>query len=268
VNRKFLVGMLGALLWAGLARAQGNLDGSSLPAPQEQGTEHPTAHFLSDFITFANRDHVPIPVEAAHVMYPVGTEPFFRVGPSTPFGSGTFAATLDTGWMLEGGVRALFYNEPHDRAWVVEGSISNAYNSANSTTANHSATINILQNGVFNNQTVTIHDLNQTFVNLGFGHDWYCWHSPESGKSLRFGIDAGGRWGTAKADFNEIPHRTGMLFGAYGAIHADLLIPCGGCFSFVCGVRGEYDIMQNSNLLQETETLQGMSLMFNFGLRF
>jgi hypothetical protein len=266
VNGKFLVGILGALLWAAAARAQESLDANGIPIPQEDAVEHFMPHFLSEFITLAGRDYYPPPGVTLHPTPPIGTELFARVGPSVPFGGGTFAATLDTGWMFEGGARALFYNDAHDRAWVLEASISNIYNAANSTSANHAATLNILQNGTFVNQTVTVKDLNQTFLNVGGGRDWYLWYS--EGRSLRFGLDAGGRWGTAKADFNEIPHRTGMLFGAYGAVHADLLIPCGGCFSFVCGVRGEYDIMQNSNLLQETETLQGMSLLFNVGLRF
>ena len=114
---------------------------------------------------------------------------------------------------------------------------------------------------------MTLHDLNQTFANLGGGRDWYLWRSGAS-KSLCLGIDAGGRWGTAKADFNEIPHRTGMLYGGYAAVHADLLIPVHGCFTFVCGVRGEYDLMQNSNILQSTTTLQDASLLVNLGLRF
>lgn len=267
MNRKFLVGLLGALLWAGSVRAQGYLDANStLPTPQEEGAEPIVPHFLSEYITYASKDYYPPPGVTLHPIPPIGTEVFARFGASVPFGSGTFAATLDTGWMFEGGARALFYNDAHDRAWVVEASISNTYNTANSTVANHSVTLNLLQNGVFNNQTVTIHDLNQTFANLGFGRDWYFWHA--EGRWLRFGVDAGGRWGTAKADFNEIPHRTGVLYGGYAAVHTDLLIPCGGCFSFVCGIRGEYDLMQNSNLLQTTETLQGMSLLFNFGLRF
>jgi hypothetical protein len=266
VNRKYTIGMLGLLLLTGIARAQSDGDVTNLPTPPEP--ERIVPHQLSDWITFASKDFAPPPGMVLRPSPPIGTELFVLAGPSAPFGSGTYGHTLDVGWTIEGGARALFYNPNFDRAWVIEGMISNTFNRSNSSSPVYPTTLKIFENSVFTTQPVTVRDLNQTFVNLGFGHDWYLWHSESSNRSLSFGFDTGGRWGTAKADFNEITHRTGQLYGAYGAVHVDLVVPCGGCFQFVCGVRGEYDLMQNNNLLQSTFTLQEASLLFNVGLRF
>jgi hypothetical protein len=201
-----------------------------------------------------------------HPAPPIGTDVFLRSGTSTPFGSGILAQTLDTGWMIEGGVRALLYDNAMDAAWVVEGSVSNTWNGANSSSPNHPRTINILESGVFTNQSVTLQSLNQTFGNVGVGREWYLGRG--TNHLLCFGVDAGGRWGSSRATFNEIGYRNGEIYGAYAAFHADLLIPVGGCFMFVCGVRGEWDMMQNNNLLQTVLTLQEASVLFNVGLRF
>ena len=226
MNRKFLAVVLGVVLLAGLARAQNYADPiPNTPVPQEQTyVEQVVPHFLSDWVTFASRDYAPVPGMDPRPSPTIGTELFVRAGPSVCSGPGrTPRCSIPAGRSKE--ARALFYNATVDRAWVIEASISNTNQVANDSSANFPTTLSIIQSGQRVNQTVTIHDLNQTFGNLGFGRDWYLWHPDGSNRSISLGVDAGGRWGTAKADFNEIPHRTGMLYGGYAAVHADLIIP-------------------------------------------
>src|ERR1700722_6394247 len=201
VNRLFLAGLLGALLATGPARAQGYLGGFTdprasnavLPRPGVQDGDPEPRYQLSDWVTNASKDYQPPEGVVLHPAPAVGTEIFLRSGPSVPFGSGIYAATLDVGWMIDFGARALFFNPEHDRAWIIEGSISNTYNAANSSTSRSPISLNLAQNGVIAPQTVTIRDLDQTFANVGFGRDWY-WHPAGTHGTISFGVDVGGRW--------------------------------------------------------------------------
>src|SRR5207247_188290 len=99
---------------------------------------------------------------------------------------------------------------------------------------------------------VTVSGLNRTFVNLGMGREWYMWHSANTpGNNWRMGMDFGGRYGSEKADFHEIRHRTDVVGGVYASLHTDLEIPCGCCI-FQCGLRGQWaytwsDILQKQS---------------------
>src|SRR5262249_36761701 len=143
-----------------------------------------------------------------------------------------FGRNLDTGWMIEGGARAMFFNPSWSAAWAAELSVSNTYNPS------HSDNTIFLGHNI--NQFVSVRALNRTFVNAGIGREWYLWSAANAdGHHLRFGADFGGRYGAATVKFNEIRHRTQVIEGIYAAIHTDLEIPWGRC-TYLAGVRGEY----------------------------
>ena len=212
---------------------------------------------------------------------PVQAEAFFRSGPSIPFGNGTVADVLQTGFYIGGGARALFFDPSATHAWTLELGIANIYNHAHAPSNYPGIPLNILvpqglnlpavpvsfgKNGV---PGVTLEALNRTFVDVGVGHEWYLWGAATChGPSWRIGCDGGGRWGSEMANFNEIPHRTDTIGGVWAAAHTDLEIPC-GCCTFQAGFRVEYgytwaDILQ----VQNKSDVQDINLLFNLGVRF
>ena len=81
------------------------------------------------------------------------------------------------------------------------------------------------QNGI---PGVTVREVNRTFMNLGGGKEMYLIGSAHcDGLTWRIGWDGGGHYGSERVTFNEIPHRTGVIEGAYAALHSDIEIPWG-----------------------------------------
>ncbi len=208
----------------------------------------------------------------------IGYEIYLRNGLSLPFGNGVLARDLEAGWAMEGGARVLFFNPGKTAAWTVDLGITNIYNKAD---GNHTATLqNIWVPGaanIFGQATstllpsidVTFDDYNRTFVNAGFGREWYLWDAANcNGWMWRAGFDAGPRYGTSKLELNELRHRTKVIGGVFVAAHTDLEIPCGACI-WQAGFRAEWaytfsEILQDQNDADVHDIL----LMFNLGVRF
>src|SRR5205807_4651410 len=113
-------------------------------------------------------------------------------------------------------------------------------------------------------------ELNRTDVSVGVGRDWYLWGAANAcgEKRWRAGLDAGGRLGTAKAEFNEISHHTDTTGGVYIGLHTELEIPY-GCCSFLVGFRAEWDYTWMDILqIQNNSDLQDVNLLFTFGVRY
>jgi hypothetical protein len=204
---------------------------------------------------------------------PIQTELFFRIGPSIPLGTGTVASVLQTGYYVGGGARELFFDTEMTHAWTIELGIANIYNHAHAPPyPGIPLTIFIQQPTgvpVLTSTSATLEALNRTYLDVGGGYEWYLWGSARChDKNWRIGCDTGGRWGSEKADFNEIPHRTDVIGGVWTAVHTDLEIPC-GCCTFQAGLRIEYgytwsDIMQ----IQNKSDVQDLNILFNMGMRF
>lgn len=116
---------------------------------------------------------------------------------------------------------------------------------------------------------LTLKSLNRSFVNLGFGREWWlnapsndcCW-------LWRAGVDGGGRWGVARANFEEIRHRTDTMTGMYAAVHSDIEVPI-GCCKFQFGVRGEWDwTWMNNILMQNDANIQSINILASLGIRY
>jgi hypothetical protein len=216
---------------------------------------------------------------------PITTEVFLRSGASVIAGGGVLSRTLQTGWVIDGGARSLFFNPARTAAWTVTYGVSN-YN-YHGDNPNLRVPLTVLvpastlgPNGQpLPNQTirfgndvpgVQIRMYNQTFFNLGMGRDWWIWGPANSCDCplWRVGFDFGGRYGTANLKTAELRHRTDVIGGVWVALHTDFEIPW-GCGWFVAGFRAEWgytwsDILQSLN----NSDLQAFNLLGRVGYRF
>ena len=209
---------------------------------------------------------------------PLMTELYFRSGFSFPYENGQLGKSLNTGWDIEGGGRALCFNERGDAAWTLSMGVLNIHNDAEDNPPDIRL-LNLKLPGT-NQTTVTlpqliahVRSLNRTFLTGGVGREWYMLGAATGTRDndcakWRIGYDLGGRWGSAKVDLFETLHRTDVIGGAYVAIHSDIDIPC-GCCTFFGGIRGEYsytwsDILQIQNKAEFGE----FGLLFSLGVRY
>jgi len=268
-KKVFFAALLG-MCWSWCTvQAQGLAQSGTSPAPVPQpgapttppvpagDIAHEGGTGLSSWITYERHDccggrggGTPILVEA-----------FVRVGPAFPMGGEFFGRNLDTGWMIAGAARTMFFNHALSAAWAVELGISNTYNPSTSTDTT------FLDHTV--NQVVSIRSLDRTFANVGLGREWYLWTSAgdDQGAHLRWGADVGGRYGSATVQFNEIRHRTQVIEGFYTAIHADVEIPHGR-WTYLAGIRGEYGFTWSNIFAKGDGNMQDMTLLVNFGARY
>jgi hypothetical protein len=222
---------------------------------------------------------------------PIQAELFVSSGVSIPIGHvGQVQSFLQNGLDLGISTRTMFFEPSMEAAWDIEVGVSNIYNHAHSgkpmslkqtvpqnpnspvTAPNAAGGFPPVQ--VFFGQGtvpgVTLQDLNRTYLDLGAGKEWYLWGSANScGSKCRFGIDGGGRYGTERAEFHEIPHRTDVIAGLYAGARADYECPLCGNFVFQAGVRVQYsytwsDIME----IQNNSDVQELLVLFTVGLRF
>jgi hypothetical protein len=126
-----------ALVGLGAARGQ-PLSGSSASNVDSQannnnaanlnGQEHAQVeegpHTLSHYITYQRADCCgPIGGDGT-----VQMELYARAGAAFLLGDSAFSRALQTGWMIEGGGRTLFYDQEMDAAWTVDLGLSNTWN--------------------------------------------------------------------------------------------------------------------------------------------
>jgi hypothetical protein len=219
---------------------------------------------------------------------PIGCEIFGRTGIAFPVGGGVFGNVLRPGWDVEGGGRVLFFDPPRERAWTVMLSVSNIFNHANGNSGADPVTlVNVpihttLANPANPQQStpvtqtlpsigLTVRSYNQTFVNAGFGREWYLFGTADPGQTgfnWRIGADVGGRYGTAKINFNEIQHHTDVVGGIFTAIHSDIEVPWNCCI-FQAGMRLEYNYIWDDALQAPNPSdYQSINLLFQAGARF
>jgi hypothetical protein len=223
---------------------------------------------------------------------PLGYEMFFRSGIAFTIGGGVFGDFLRNGWDVEGGGRLLFFNPPSTKAWTITLGVSNIF--ARTGTDNEPVTLlnfpvrtairipGTAAPGAIATTTpvvlpvpslqATVSSLNMTFVNAGFGREWYLLGTADPGQmhgcNWRVGIDGGGRWGSAMVQFNEINHHTDVVGGLYCAIHTDVEYPW-RCGILQAGIRYEYNYIWNDILQsQNPSDYQSMNLLFQIGARF
>lgn len=207
----------------------------------------------------------------------IGNELYLRAGWSIPWQGGVLRNVAETGWMVQGGGRLLFFNEPLDRAWTADVSLSNTWNHGQRDDIPITLILRDTNNpGQFVTQQVTLRSLNRTCVNLTGGREYYgrsLLKGCDGGWNWRWGWDAGGRYGTMRADLDEFGmrsffRRNDVIGGVLFSLHSDVEVPC-GCCTWQGGIRAEIsytwsDIFQAQN----NADLLDVNLLLTLGVRF
>jgi hypothetical protein len=213
---------------------------------------------------------------------PAQSELYVRSGVSLPIGEGTLENSITTGWMIQSGFRAILFDTPGDRAWTIDVGLTNIYNYDKDVKPIFPV-FNVLvpdpiQGGqrTIPSSTTMLRSLNRTYVNLGFGREWWLYGPARDtheglgreGLQWRVGIDAGGRWGTAKAQVDIFQHFTDTIAAVYAAAHSDVDIPC-GCCTFHAGLRAEWDYTWSDVLqIQNKSDVESINFLVTFGVRY
>ncbi|MFO0843500.1 MAG: hypothetical protein U0797_14045 [Gemmataceae bacterium] len=232
---------------------------------------------------------------------PINFEIVFRPGVSFPMGGSVPGNVMDPGFMIQGGLRTLFFNPAKDLAWTVEVGLTSVwYDAHRDRVVNLTNVDRVIRNANgtvrTNNDGAPIFErfpvvpvipssLNETYVHLALGHEIYvCGNADcgDDGPKVRVGYDAGGRWGSAKLIAPRQPfigdngdprrdfpnHFNDVVGGLVGALHADYEIPF-KCAMIHAGVRTEFSYIWADLLQRQNNTdLMSINLLFNLGCRF
>jgi len=208
---------------------------------------------------------------------PVMTELYVRGGPSLVVGGGVFNQLLNNGWEIQGGGRSLFFDSDKSTAWTIDLNLSDIHNQGQRNNevvmvVSPRPTAAQMQAGTLlpaRRIVAHLNDLNRTNFNVVLGREWELWF-PQNSWNIqgRFGFDVGGHIGTMLAHFFMEKHRTDVLYGTVYSLHTDWEIPR-GCWTFLAGVRVEYDHDWNHILqTQNNSHITDLNVLLNLGVRF
>jgi hypothetical protein len=214
---------------------------------------------------------------------PIMSELFLRSGVNILIGGGIIKETMATGYAQSFGGRSLFFNPVGSKAWTAEFGIDIFYNN-NSGKANNEYLMEFFP-GTDPSTNVSIFGNPREYIRAGvhfaFGRESYMFTPGyQCGKNFRVGWDIGGRWGYSRLNYNVFPEdfsadnaritfdRVSDVFGtAFFAIHSDMEIPLGPCWTFVAGVRAEAGYNFSDIVLFNSDS-QELNIMLNFGWKF
>src|SRR5438105_13021021 len=98
------------------ATAPAPMPGVAPPSMLNTPADRPAPARLSSWITYSKPDCCgPIGRDG-----PIKMELYIQSGISMPVEGAYFGHTLETGWVIQGGGRSLFFNSEGMRAWVVD----------------------------------------------------------------------------------------------------------------------------------------------------
>jgi len=212
---------------------------------------------------------------------PLQSELYIRSGIAFTGGDGAMADSLQDGWLIQGGGRVLFYNDSGNAALTFDLHLLNIHNHGVAFPPRlHFFEVPVNQN-IFGQQTrvvlpeidASVNAYNRTFLGFGPGLEWYLMGAANGTRqggcqTLRVGVDGGGRWGTAKAEFRDLRHFTDVIGAVYGAVHSDYECPIGCCTLFA-GLRAEYDYTWSDILqIQNKADVMDLNLSLTFGVRY
>lgn len=197
---------------------------------------------------------------------PVGTDIYFRTGPSFIVSQTTFGKSLRTGYEFMGGGRTLLFNQSGSRACTFDLGVSYTYNDGRPESIFN-----------FNGAPVTLRGLNRTAVSFAMGKEWYLLGAGSvdghDGTTLSIGGDLGARWGTASLDMNIANTVNGYLqtrdvyAAGFTGLNLNLEVPM-GAWAFLAGVRGEYSYT-NMNLIRTAQcSLHDINVLLTVGVRY
>jgi hypothetical protein len=227
------------------------------------------------------------PLGGGHLAY----ELYMMTGPNFIGGNGPLTDRLETGWIVQGGGRSLFFNRTNDAAWVLDLGLSYQYNRGRQNDpvdlfVRQAPTQNTVT-GLVSKQpdlflSTNLRALHRTAFNYAIGRDW--WFSGpaapglEHGWNFRFGVDVGGRWGTEHVDLDLLgttgpfgsplyARRQGVFHGVYLSGHISWEVPVGGWIWFT-GLRGQWGYDWGNVVPPLNGDVQNANLLMTTGIRF
>ena len=196
---------------------------------------------------------------------PIGEEIYFRVGPSFGLSGAKLDNLTQTGLAVNFGLKTLLFNREQDRAWAIDIGILYQRNNGESDPVGMP-----LFSGFVNLRSLT-----RTSVNIGLGREWWMLHAANchDATNWRFGIDMGGRYGSAHGDFGVIGNptayvrRNDVFGGYYIGINNTLEVPVGGWHALF-GLRTEYGATYGDIVPSGGNQIHDLNVWFTTGLRF
>jgi hypothetical protein len=196
---------------------------------------------------------------------PVGQEIYTRFGASIPLGNGLLARGLNVGWVVQVGGRAQYFEPPGDSAWTADLHVSYTYNNGGGQDV---ATVRA--------EPVTVRALHRSALGIAIGRDHFLAGPGFVGgmwdANLRYGWDAGGRWGAGHVDLNSILQpgfyrRHYDVFGQpFVGLHSTLDVPVGG-WTWIAGGRLEANYTF-SDILPKQGSFYEVTATLVLGLRY
>jgi len=196
----------------------------------------------------------------------IHSELYVRGGLTFPTGGSFFKDRIETGWLVQGGLRSLFFDAADIRAWTVDFSLSYTNNPG---TGDQDQ---FLQDGILS----TVRDLHRSAVTASLGREYYIIGTAHScDRHWRVGADAGIRWGTTRLDLNTFDvtpvgfrRVNSTHYGPVIAVHSDIECPI-GCCTLIGGVRGEWVDVFNKGLvqLQDNEVME-WNVLLTLGVKY
>src|SRR5262249_38791730 len=115
---------------------------------------------------------------------------------------GIIDGRINTGWLVEGGLRTLFFNPESTAAWTLGAHLIYQYNDGNGQFP-FVATVPAPAAP----ETFTIRHYPRWYLGGALGRDWFLApaYGGDGNAYVRFGGDWGGRWGTSHLNLNIIP---------------------------------------------------------------
>jgi hypothetical protein len=218
---------------------------------------------------------------------PLSYEVVAFTGPSLNVAGGSFNSRLQNGWKVGGSVRTLWFNEPGTAAWVLDLGMNYTYNRGTSGD-DESLRLEVFTPRPRNNagellgpDALVVHNirsLTRVTASFGIGRDIF-FKGPGfvggfEGTNGRFGVDAGGRWGTGHVDLvpfgttdNNYLRRTGITHGVYAGMHLNWEVPMGS-WIFTSGVRTEWEYMWTNMIPPHNGDIVSVNILLTAGVRF
>lgn len=200
---------------------------------------------------------------------PIGHEIYFFTGPTIPAGAGVLGQYLNTGWLVEGGGRSLFFNPAQDRALTLRFGITFQENQGHDAAPTYS---------LFG-MAVRTRSLYRYSGVAALGREWFR-HGEgpwgEGRNTLRFGFDFGARWGGQRinldivddpVDNTEYRHYHDIFGGSVVGAHGGFDIPFRS-WVWNAGFRVEYGYNWSNMLRGQNSNIHDINLLLMTGFRY
>jgi hypothetical protein len=200
---------------------------------------------------------------------PIGHEIYVMTGPTIPAGSGVLGQYLNTGWLVEGGGRALFFHPAQDRALTLKLGLTFQENQGHDAAPTYSLFgMAVRTRSLYRYSAVT------TLGREWFRHGESAWGDRTN--TLRFGFDFGARWGGQRINLDVVFDPVeNTVYRHYHDIFGGAVVGMHGGFEFPrpswvwhAGFRAEYGYNWSNMLRGQNSNIHDINLLIMTGFRY